>query len=207
MTPDEQHLTSWLLTKPGLTYRSTAEAMRSERPLWSVSEKRLRKLRQMTRDRFPTIVTLAASAGCRDRDALFEDMVPHIPSEQLRSQENQIPTVDQIASVMGTTEVKRIARFYERRADTLAWYYEVYAAETTLDGAQHNTIAQLFAGPETTVGGMVAFVKNGPIEGEWSPDIDTLALVKDIWWYRQSGTRPAEVTAGRELERFLVNNL
>ncbi|KAK7022623.1 putative ribonucleoside-diphosphate reductase small chain [Favolaschia claudopus] len=39
MTPDEQLLASWLLTKPGLTYRTTVEAMNKERPSWIVSEK------------------------------------------------------------------------------------------------------------------------------------------------------------------------
>ncbi|KAK7026981.1 ferritin-like superfamily [Favolaschia claudopus] len=35
MTPDEQQLTSWLLTKPGLNFCSTMEAMHSERPSWT----------------------------------------------------------------------------------------------------------------------------------------------------------------------------
>ncbi|KAJ7131658.1 hypothetical protein C8R43DRAFT_1133605 [Mycena crocata] len=206
--PSKTDLQAWYLSKSRTgTHKEVLAQLLVERPSWHVSVERMRKMRQALGTLKATLVAIDPVAlDFRDRGALQSLLHPGLVQSALLAGVDVRPDLQHVADFLQAPEIRPCGRFYERDANTVEWYYQIYCS----DGIQEepvNSVGSLFRGQHPQPRGRIVIAKNGPEDGAWACGIEMESLVKDLWWYMKSGTDNVRVAAEREMERILLGSV
>lgn len=109
-----------------------------------------------------------------------------------------------IKLLLKTEHVEAIGKGYKRKPSTIDWYFEIFAVkDVSSNQPRSQLIEPLVAGRHIPVRGDIILVKNGPKDGNWSPELALADVADVLWWYLKSGRDVTEVFGERELARFL----
>ncbi|KAJ7070431.1 hypothetical protein B0H15DRAFT_957687 [Mycena belliarum] len=178
IVPTNDDLVDWMHDLASLTLPRVRALAAARTPPWTLSEKRIRKLRGMGNAN----AALVTPSACDSRKELHRAMtMKRIP--EVETSEGLALALD---SYLGT-EATLLGCIYENNQDTLSWYYELYAANKGPNASQNIVVSSIFS---KDVRGPVLVVKNGPAPALYSADIERTGLVAALWYYHKSGRDP-----------------
>ncbi|KAJ7088879.1 hypothetical protein B0H15DRAFT_800823 [Mycena belliarum] len=151
--PSDEQVLDWLHDLELITLPRLRTLAADREPRWIISEKRLRKLRSMGKAN--AAILSPGKATCRDD--LLLSMVMRVISG-LDGKDG----LSVILNFQAGSEVTLLGTLYESNADTLSWYYEVYALGNDPATAKNTIVLSIFA---QEIYGPVLLVKNGPTTG------------------------------------------
>ncbi|KAK7027677.1 hypothetical protein R3P38DRAFT_2776737 [Favolaschia claudopus] len=177
-------------TLPALRMQAAAKT-----PSWRLSEKRLRRLRNLARN---VVVVQPVSVEPQSRDAVQSSLkIHHVPGLQT------LQGPEALSSFIGDQSPHFHGTLYESNPNTIQWYFEAFSSRAPDDVTCNRLATCIFGVP---VYGPLILVKNAPEGTIYNAGMTKLEVAKLLWYYFRSGQSPSEVSSARNFERLITKS-